>query len=94
MPENVRGTWTLSGSDSMYISTFTMFLYKPYTMAISVYSRFFYLENYARIIAIEPNLQRASFYSITNFLPYSTTAKLLLFILIKGFYPSLKISLR
>ena len=56
MPENVRGTWTSSGSDSIYISIFSIFLYKPYTIAISVYLKPFYLENYTRVIAIKPDL--------------------------------------
>ena len=79
MLENVRGTWTSSGSDSMHTSTFTIFLYKPCTMAISAYSGPFYLVNYTRVIAIKPDLQRASFYSVIDFLPYSTTVKPLLF---------------
>ena len=77
MPENVRGTWTSSGSDSMYISIFTIFLYKPCTMAISAYSGPSHLENYARVVAIKRDLQRASFHGVTDFLPYSITAKLL-----------------
>ena len=56
MPENIRGTWTSSGSDSIYISIFTIFLYKPYTIAISVYLGPSYLENYARVVAIKRDL--------------------------------------
>ena len=44
-------------------------------MAISAYSGPFHLENYARVVAIEPDLQRASFHGVIDFLPYSTTAK-------------------
>ena len=33
--------------------------------------------NYVYIVAFAPNLQRASFYSVTEFLPYSTAIKLL-----------------
>ena len=78
VPENVRGTWTSTSLDSMYTSTFTIFLYKPYTIAISTYLGPSYLENYARVIAFKPDLRRVSFYNVIDFLLYSTTVKLLL----------------
>ena len=46
-------------------------------MAISAYSGPFHLENYARVVAIKRDLQRASFHGVTDFLPHSITAKLL-----------------
>jgi hypothetical protein len=49
------------------------------------------LENHVRIVTLTSDLQRVSFYNITDFLYYSSTTKLLLFlILIKGSYPSSK----
>ena len=51
----------------------------------------FLLENYSRIIAFTPDLQRVSFYNIIDFLYHSSTTELLLpLILIKGSYPSSK----
>lgn len=46
-------------------------------MAISTYSEPSHLKNYARVVAFKPDLQRASFHGVTDFLPYSTTVKLL-----------------
>ena len=46
-------------------------------MAISEYPEPSRLENYARVVAVDLGLQRASFHGITDFHPYSTTAKLL-----------------
>lgn len=46
-------------------------------MAISEYSGPPHLENYARVVAFEPDLQRASFHGVTDFLPHSTIAELL-----------------
>lgn len=77
MPENMRSTLSSSGLDSVHTSTFTILLYKSCTMAISEYPGPSRLENYARVIAFEPDLQRASFHGVTGFLPPSTTAKLL-----------------
>lgn len=77
MPENVRGTSTSSGLDSMHTSTMTILLYKQCTMAISKYSRPSHLANYDGVVAFEPDLQRASFHGISDFLPHSTTIKLL-----------------
>ena len=78
MPEIIRGTLTSSGSHFVHTSRFTILLHKPCSIAISRYSGPPYLENYARVVAFKPGLQRASFYSVTDFLPHSITAKLLL----------------
>jgi hypothetical protein len=59
------------------------------------HSRLFYLENYARMPAFSPDLQRVCLHAATEFLHYSTTIKLLLLLkLIKGSYPSLRVLLR
>jgi hypothetical protein len=53
------------------------------------------LEYYVRIVAFAPDLQRASFHSVTEFLHHSTTIKLApLSNLIKGSYLSLRASLQ
>lgn len=70
-------------------------LYKSYTIATPKHLEPFLPKNYIRIVAFTPNLHRAFFYSRIDFLPYSTTVKLLpLLILIIGSYSSLRISLR
>ena len=46
-------------------------------MAISKHSRPSYLESYARVVAFKSDLQRASFYNVTNFLSHSNSTKLL-----------------
>ncbi len=56
MPENIRGTLTLNSLYSIYISRFTILLYKLYFIAISKYLGPPYLENYARVIAFKPSL--------------------------------------
>lgn len=76
VPEDMRGTLTSSGSDSVHISTFTIFLCKPCAIAISGYSGPSHLENYVRVVAVEPDTQRASFHGVIDFLSHSTTAKL------------------
>jgi hypothetical protein len=54
----------------------------------------FLLENHGRIVALTPDLQRVSFYSVIYFLYHSFITKLILsLILIKGSYPSSKASL-
>jgi len=77
VPENMRGTLTSSGSGSVHTSTFIILLYQPYTMAISEYPGPSCLENYAHVAAFEPDLQRASFHSVIDFLSHSILVKLL-----------------
>ena len=49
------------------------------------------LENHVRIVALMPDLQRVSLYSVTDFLYHSSTTKLVpSLILIKGSYISSK----
>jgi hypothetical protein len=58
-------------------------------MAILGYPKPLLLENHVHIITLTPNLQRVSFYNIINFLCYSSTAELIIsLILIKESYPS------
>ena len=42
-----------------------------------------YLENYIRIIAFAPSLQRDSFYGVTEFLYHDATIKLLPLLILK-----------
>ena len=77
MPENMMSTLTSSGADSMHTSIHIIFLHISCIMAISAYLAFSRLENYARVVAFEPVLQKASFHGVTDFFPDSTTAKLL-----------------
>jgi hypothetical protein len=70
-------------------------LYKSCAVATPKHLNPFLPKNYVRIVAFAPNLQRAFFYSRTVFLPYSTTVKLLLLlILIIGSNLSLRTALR
>ena len=60
-------------------------------MAIPRYLKPLLLENHVHIVALTPDLQRVSFYSVTEFLYHSSTTKLILsLIFIKGSYPSFK----
>jgi hypothetical protein len=64
---------------------------KLYSVATPGHPEPLLLENHVRIIALTPDLQRVSFYSITNFLYYNFTAEFILsLILIKWSYPSSK----
>ncbi|XTI90785.1 hypothetical protein V2W45_1411444 [Cenococcum geophilum] len=83
----MRGTLTLSDYNSAHTSSFTIIPYKSCAVATFKYLGPLLPINYVRIIAFAPSVQRASLYGITEFLPYSTTVKLLpLMILIKGSY--------
>ena len=46
-------------------------------MVISEYSESSRLENYACVVALEPDLQKVFFHDITDFLPHSIIAKFL-----------------
>ena len=68
-----------------------IFFYSLCPMAIPRYLKPLLLENHVHIVALTPDLQRVSFYSVTEFLYHSSTTKLILsLILIKGSYPSFK----
>src|SRR4051812_29141806 len=91
----MRGTLTSSNSDSVRASVSVIVLYKSCTVAIPEHVELLSPKNYVRVVAFPPNLQRAFFYCRTDFLPHSTTIKLLpLLILITGSYLSLITLLR
>ena len=88
------GTLTLSISNSEHASKSSIFLYKSCSVATSEHSELLPSENYVRIVALAPDLQKVSFYSIIEFLNRSSTIELLsLLILIKVSYPSFRVSL-
>ena len=91
----MSGTLTLSNYNSAHTSSFTIILYKSCAVATFEHSGPLLPINYVCIVAFAPNSQRASFYSVTMSLHYSTTIKLLpLTILILGSYLSLRALLR
>ena len=69
----------------MHTLAFPTVLYKPCIVATAEHSGLLQLENYGRIVASAPDLQRVSFHNVTEFLHHSTTIELLLLLmLIKG----------
>jgi hypothetical protein len=95
VPEKMIGTLTSSILKSVHTSISPIFSYKLCSMATPGHPEPFPLENHGRIVALTPDLQRVSFYSVTDFLHHSSTTELILsLILIKGSYPSSKASLR
>jgi hypothetical protein len=62
----------------MYTLISPIFSYKLYSVATPGYPKPLLLENHVRIIALTPNLQKVSFYSIIDFLYYNSTTELLL----------------
>ena len=78
IPQNIRGTLTLSDYNSIYTLRFIIILYRLYNRASFKYLGQLPPINYVYIIIFAPNLQRASIYSVIEFLPYSTAIKLLL----------------
>src|SRR2546421_4422895 len=65
--------------------------YKLYSMATPGHPKPLLLQNHVHIVALTPDLQRVSFYSITGFLYHSSTTELIIsLILIKGSYLSSK----
>jgi hypothetical protein len=93
VPEKTIGTLTSSILKSVHTSISPIFSYKLYSVATPGHPEPFSLENYGRIVALTPDLQRVSFYSVIDFFYHSSTAELILsLILIKGSYPSSKAS--
>ena len=87
MTRHIRGTLNLSNADSVHTLIFTAILYALYTIAILKYLEALIFKIYIRVIALTLNSRRASFYRLADFLPKSTTIKLLqLLILIKRSY--------
>ena len=75
----------------MHTSISPIFSYKFYSVATPRHPKPFPLENHGCIVALISDLQRVSFYSITDFLYHSFTTELILsLILIKGSYLSSK----
>jgi hypothetical protein len=71
----------------MHTSISPIFSYKLYFIATPRHPEPLPLENHVRIVALTPDLQRVSFYSVTDFLHYSSTTELLLsLILVKRTY--------
>jgi hypothetical protein len=94
MPEKMIGTLTSSILKSMHTSISPIFSYKLCSVATPGHPEPFLLENHSRIVALTPDLQRVSFYSVIDFLHYSSATELILsLILIKGSYLSSKASL-
>jgi len=91
VPKKIISTLTLSILKSVYTLISLILFNKLYSVATLGQLKPLLLEYYVRIVALMPNLQRVSFYSIIEFFYYSFTTKLILFlILIKGFYLSFK----
>jgi hypothetical protein len=53
------------------------YFYKSCSVATLEHSEPLLLENHVRIVALTPDLQRVSFYSVTEFLHHSSTTELL-----------------
>ena len=77
MPENMRGTLTSSGSNSVHKSTFIIIPYRSCSMTISEYPGSSQRENYACVVDVAVDLQRAFFHDVTDFFLHSTIANFL-----------------
>ncbi len=89
MPEKIIGTLTLSILKSVHTSISPISSYKLYSVANPRHPKPLLLKNRVHIIALTPDLQSVSFYSVIDFLYYSSTTKLILsLILIKEPYLS------
>jgi hypothetical protein len=62
------GTLTLSILKSVHTLISLIFSYKLYSVATPGHPEPLLLENHVHIIALTPDLQRVSFYSVTDFL--------------------------
>jgi hypothetical protein len=91
VPEKMIGTLTSSILKSVHTSISSIFSYKLYSMATPRHPEPLLLENHVCIIALTPDLQRVSFYSLIDFFYYSSTTELIpSSILIKESYLSSK----
>jgi hypothetical protein len=91
LPEIMIGTLTSSIFKSEHILISFMISCKLYFVATPGHPKPFPLENYRHIIALTPNLQKVSFYSIIEFHHHSPTTKLILILkYTNGSYPSSK----
>jgi hypothetical protein len=91
VPKNMIGTLTLSILKFLHTLISIIMFNKLCSVASPRHPKPLPLENHVRIIALTPDLQRVSFYSVTEFLHHSSTTEFILsFILFKGSYPSSK----
>jgi len=72
VPEKIIGTLTSSILKSVHTSISPVFSYKSYSVATPGHPEPLPLENHVRIIALTPDLQSVSFYSVIDFLLFST----------------------
>jgi hypothetical protein len=77
VPEKIIGTLTLSILKYIHTLISPIFSYKLYSVATPGYPKLLSLENHVRIIALTPDLQRVSFYSLIDFLHHSSTTELI-----------------
>lgn len=62
----------------MHVLISSLFLHKLCSVATLEHSELFLLKNHVLVVALTPNLRRASFYSVPDFLRHSSTIELLL----------------
>jgi hypothetical protein len=95
VPEKIIGTLTSSILKSVHTPMPPVFSYKSYSVATPGHPEPLPLKNHIRIIALTPDLQSVSYYSVIDFLHHSSTTELIPSpILIKEPYPSSKASLQ
>jgi hypothetical protein len=91
VPEKMIGTLTLSILKSIYTSISPIIFVKLYSVTTLEHPEPLLLANHVRIVALIPDLQRVSFYSVIELLHHSSINELVLsLILIEGSYPSSK----
>jgi len=91
VPKKIIGTLTLNILKSVHILISLIIFYKLCSVATLRHPKPLPLENHVGIVALIPDLQRVSFYSIIKFLYHSSTTELIpSLILIKRFHPSSK----
>jgi hypothetical protein len=95
VPEKTVGTLTSNILNSIHTLISLIFSYRLYSVTTPGYSESFFIRNHGCIIALTPNLQKVSFYRITDFLHYSFTTELIFsLIFIKESYLSSNALLR
>jgi hypothetical protein len=78
MPENIISTLTLSILKYVHTLISLIYFYEFIPVATPGHPEPLLLENHGYIIALTPDLQRVSYYNITDFLYHSSTTELLL----------------
>jgi len=71
VPKKIIGTLTLSILKSAHTSISPIIFYKLCSVATPEHPEPLLLENHVRIVALTPDLQRVSLYSVIDFLYYS-----------------------